>query len=148
MTEVVWRPPPGVVERANATRLVRRAGAADYAELLRRSQDDPGWFWPLCVADLGIEFSRPWERVYDDSRGPQWTTWFVGGKVNIARNCVHRWAERTPDAIAAVGLDEDGSRQEVSFARLSHDVTRLADRRQVDEARAVGVVPRGQLGDL
>ena len=128
MSEVVWRPDEATIERANATRLVRRAGAADYAELLRRSQDDPGWFWPLCVADLGIEFSRPWERVYDDSRGPQWTTWFVGGKVNIARNCVHRWAERTPDAIAAVGLDEDGSRQEVSFARLSHDVTRLAER--------------------
>src|SRR5881409_4123833 len=76
---------------------------------------------------MAIEFSRPWRAVSDSSRGPEWTTWFVGGEVSIARNCVHRWAERTPDAVAAVGLGEDGSRREVTFAALSRDVTRLAE---------------------
>jgi len=123
----VWRPPPEVVERANATRLQRRAGVDDYWELVRRSAADPDWFWPLVVDDLGIEFSTPWERVRDDSRGPEWTTWFTGGRVSIARNCVHRWAERTPDAVAAVGLGEDGSRSSHTFAELSRDVTRLAE---------------------
>ncbi|NUR76888.1 MAG: AMP-binding protein [Thermoleophilia bacterium] len=107
---------------------MRRAGVANYHELVRRSYEEPDWFWPLCVEDVGLEFSRPWERVYDDSRGPEWTTWFVGGRINIARNCVHRWAERRPDAVAAVGLGEDGSRRELSFAQLSRDVTRLAER--------------------
>ncbi|HEV8097864.1 MAG TPA: acetyl-coenzyme A synthetase N-terminal domain-containing protein, partial [Gaiellaceae bacterium] len=127
MTEVVWRPPTEVVERANATRLVRRAGLDDYWELVRRSAADPDWFWPLAIEDLGLEFSTPWERVYDDSRGPEWTTWFTGGRVSIARNCVHRWAERTPDALAAIGLSEDGSRTTLTFAELSRDVTRLAE---------------------
>jgi acetyl-CoA synthetase len=127
VTEVVWAPDDATIERANATRLVRRAGTADYAELVRRSYEEPDWFWPLCVEDLGIEFSRPWDRVCDGSRGPAWTQWFVGGKVNIARNCVHRWAERRPDAVAAVGLGEDGSRREVTFAELSHDVICLAE---------------------
>ena len=27
----------------------------------------------------------------DLSRGPEWATWFVGGRLNIAWNCVHRW---------------------------------------------------------
>jgi acetyl-CoA synthetase len=128
VTEVVWRPPAEVVERANATRLQRRGGLDDYSELLARSIDDPDWFWPLAIEDMGIEFSTPWELVLDDSRGPEWTTWFTGGRVSIARNCVHRWAERTPDAIAAVGLGEDGSRRELTFAQLSRDVTRLAER--------------------
>jgi acetyl-CoA synthetase len=127
VTAVVWAPDDATIERANATRLVRRAGTADYAELVRRSYEEPDWFWPLCVEDLGIEFSRPWDRVCDGSRGPAWTQWFVGGKVNIARNCVHRWAERRPDAVAAVGLGEDGSRREVTFAELSHDVICLAE---------------------
>ena len=61
MTEVVWRPPAAVVERANATRLVRRAGLDDYWELVRRSAADPDWFWPLVVDDLGLEFSKPWK---------------------------------------------------------------------------------------
>ena len=127
MTEVVWRPPPEVVERANATRLVRRAGVGDYRELVRRSAEDPGWFWPLAIEDMGLEFSAPWSQVYDDSRGPEWTTWFTGGRLSIAHNCVHRWAERTPSAVAAVGLREDGSRTALTFAELSREVTRLAE---------------------
>ena len=127
MTEVVWRPSREVVERANVTRLLRRAGLDDYRELVRRSAADPDWFWPLVVDDLGLEFARRWEHVYNDSRGPEWTTWFTGARISIARNCVHRWAERTPDALAAVGLGEDGTRTTLTFAELSRDVTRLAE---------------------
>jgi acetyl-CoA synthetase len=116
-----------VVERANATRLVRRAGVGDYRELVRRSAEDPGWFWPLAIEEMGLEFSAPWSQVYDESRGPEWTTWFTGARLSIAHNCVHRWAERTPSAIAAVGLREDGSRTALTFAELSRDVTRLAE---------------------
>jgi acetyl-CoA synthetase len=127
VSEVVWRPPPEVVERANVTRLAARAGARDYFELLRRSSAEPEWFWPLAIEDMGIEFSTPWRRVFDDSRGPEWTTWFTGGRTSIARNCVNRWAQRTPDAIAAVGLGEDGSRRTLTFAEASREVTRLAE---------------------
>jgi acetyl-CoA synthetase len=124
----VWTPDSATVEQANATRLLRLAGLESWAELQRRSWQEPEWFWPLVVEDLGLEFSTPWQRVLDDSRGPEWSTWFTGGRVSIARNCAHRWAERTPDALAAVGLGEDGSRRTLTFAQLSHDVTRLAER--------------------
>src|SRR5690348_1801777 len=77
---------------------------------------------------MGLDFATPWSQVCDDSRGPEWATWFVGGTVSIADNCVHRWARTRPDAVAAVGLAEDGGRAEVSFAELSRDVTRLAER--------------------
>jgi acetyl-CoA synthetase len=140
VSDVVWTPDAATIEHANATRLVRRAGVSDYAELVRRSQADPAWFWPLCIDDMGLELS-PWERVYDDSRGPEWTTWFVGSKLSIAHNCVHRWAARRPDAIAAVGLSEDGTRRELTFAELSRDVTRLAE-----ELVSLGVRPGDRVG--
>jgi acetyl-CoA synthetase len=127
VTEVVWRPDDETLERANATRLVRRAGTNGYRDLVRRSAEDPDWFWPLVVDDLRIEFAEPWTQVYDNSRGPEWTTWFVGGKVSIAHNCVHRWAASRPDAPAAVGIGEDGSRRAHTYAELSRDVTRLAE---------------------
>jgi acetyl-CoA synthetase len=127
VSEVVWAPDEETLERANVVRLMRRHGIGSYAELLRRSQEEPDWFWPAVVEDLGLEFSRPWESVFDDSRGPEWTTWFTGGTVSIARNCVHRWAERTPERVAAVFAGEDGSRRELTFAELSRDVTRLAE---------------------
>jgi acetyl-CoA synthetase len=127
VADVIWRPSPEVLERANVVRLMRRLGIDDYWELVRRSYEEPAWFWPAAIEDMGIEFSRPWVRVYDDSRGPEWTTWFVGGKVNIARACVHDWARRTPDAVAAVFAGEDGSRRELTFAEMSDAVTRFAE---------------------
>jgi acetyl-CoA synthetase len=127
VAEVIWRPSPEVLERANVTRLMRRHGFDDYRDLVRRSQEDPEWFWPAAVEDMGLEFSRPWDTVADLSRGPEWATWFVGGRLNIAHNCAHRWAARTPAATACVSLGEDGTRRTMSYAELSAEVTRLAE---------------------
>src|SRR4026208_1066099 len=127
MSEIVWRPTGGVVEHANATRRARRATARGWRELVYRSADDPAWFWPLVIEDMGLEFSEPWNAVFDDSRGPEWTTWFPGGKTASPRSCVHGWAARTPEGRAAVGLAEDGRRTALPFAELSREVTRLAE---------------------
>ena len=127
MAEIVWRPTDKVLERANVVRLMRLHGFDDYRELVRRSQEDPEWFWPAAIEDMGLWFSTPWERVVDDSRGPEWATWFVGGRLNIAENCVHRWARSRPDAVGAVFVGEDGTRRELTFAELSAEVTRLAE---------------------
>ena len=127
MADVVWSPTPEVLERANVVRLMRRHGFETFAELQQRSQDDPDWFWPAAIEDMGLEFATPWDRVSDLSRGPEWATWFAGGTLNIAWNCVHRWAERRPDDVAAVFAGEDGERRELTFAAMSGEVTRLAE---------------------
>src|SRR6266446_10896476 len=125
--EIAWTPTPDVLEQANVVRLMRRLGFDDYRDLQRRSAEDPGWFWPAAIEDMGLEFSRPWDRVVDLSRGPEWATWFVGGKLNLAWNCVHRWAERTPDVAAALWESEDGERHGLSYGELSERVTRFAE---------------------
>jgi acetyl-CoA synthetase len=125
VADVAWRPDEATLERANVVRLMRRHGFASYRELVARSIDEPEWFWPAAVEDLGLEFSEPWSQVVDLSRGPEWATWFVGGKLNIAWNCVHR---HSGNRAAAVFRGEDGKRRELSFAQLSQEVTRLAER--------------------
>ena len=126
--EVIWEPTPEVLERANVVRLMRRLGFDDYRALVRRSAEDPEWFWPAVVEDLGLEFFEPWREVVDLSRGPEWGTWFVGGKLNVAWNCVHRWAAG-PRALAqaAIFQGEDGQRRSLTFAELSDRVVRLAE---------------------
>jgi acetyl-CoA synthetase len=141
--DAIWIPTEEVLERANVVRLMRRHGISDYWELVRRSQDDPDWFWPAAIKDMRIEFSRPWTQVVDTSRGPEWATWFLGGKVNVARACVHDWARRTPDATAAVLRGEDGTREEWTYAELSEQVTRLAE-----ALVALGVEPGDRVGIL
>jgi acetyl-CoA synthetase len=127
VSDFIWSPTPELVEQANVTRLARMLGAANYHELHRISVDDPDRFWPAVVADLGIEFSQPWDSVVDVSRGPEWATWFNGGRLNAARVCVHRWARERPEAEALVGRFEDGGRQSYTWAQASAEVTRLAE---------------------
>ena len=125
MADVAWTPSEAVLEHANVVRLMRKHGLSTYRELVRRSVDEPEWFWPATVEDMGLELVEPWTRVVDLSRGPEWATWFAGAKLNIAWNCVHRWRS---DRVAAVFRGEDGSRRELTFAELSDAVTRLAER--------------------
>jgi acetyl-CoA synthetase len=126
--EPIWTPSEEVRERSNALRLARKLGFDDYASLVRFSAEEPERFWPAAIEDMGLEFSRPWDAVVDESRGPEWATWFVGGRLNLAWNCVHRWARGArADAAAAVWQSEDGIRRSVSYRELSDEVTRLAE---------------------
>jgi acetyl-CoA synthetase len=125
--EWAWSPSPDQLAAANVVRLARALGCDDYASLHRVSVEEPDRFWRAVVADLELELARSWDRVLDDSRGIEWTTWFEGARLNLAGACVHVWAERTPDAVAAVFAGEDGEREEWTFAALSRRVTQLAE---------------------
>ncbi len=135
--EVIWEPSEDVLERANVVRLMRRHGIDDYEELVRRAAAEPEWAWPAIVEDLELEFDVPWSEVVDLSRGPEWATWFTGAKLNIAWNCVHRWAAGLRAHVeATVWQSEDGHRGALTFAELSHEVIRLAE-----ALRSLGVEP-------
>ncbi|MFL6038295.1 MAG: AMP-binding protein [Gaiellaceae bacterium] len=143
MSEFVWTPTPDQVESANVTRLARRLGVERYHDLHRISVDEPERFWPAVVEDLGLEFSEPWTKIVDVSRGPEWARWFVGGKVNVAWNCVHRWAAgELAEQEAAVWQSEDGERTSLTWRELSEEVFRLAEGLAslgIGEGDAVGI---------
>jgi acetyl-CoA synthetase len=123
-----WSPSAEQLAAANVTRLAGRLGCDGFAELQRFSVEEPERFWPAVIGDLGLEFSAPWERVLDDSDGIEWTRWFVGGRLNLARICVHRWADsELADEEAAVGRAEDGERRALTWRELSLEVARLAE---------------------
>jgi acetyl-CoA synthetase len=122
-----WTPSAAQLAAANVTRLADRLGCEGYAALHRVSVEEPERFWQAVAADLDLELSRPWDRVLDDSRGIEWTTWFEGARLNLATACLHAWAKRTPAAPAAVFRGEDGARREWTFAELSRETVRLAE---------------------
>jgi acetyl-CoA synthetase len=143
VSEFIWSPTPEQVEDANLTRLARRLGVEGYHELHRVSVEEPDRFWPAVIEDLGLEFTQPWESVLDLSRGAEWTTWFNGGKLSLAWNCVHRWAAgELADQEAAVWLGEDGARSSLTWSELSDQVFRLAEGLAsigIGEGDAVGI---------
>ncbi|MFY9488761.1 MAG: AMP-binding protein [Solirubrobacterales bacterium] len=125
---VAWTPTPQYVSEANVSRLIRKAGVDDVDQLRRWSTDDIARYWQLVVEDLEIPFSRPYERVLDDSRGPQWSQWFVGGEINMTAVCVDRWTADPETAArpALIAQAEDGSVETLSFAELRREIDLLA----------------------
>jgi acetyl-CoA synthetase len=122
-----WTPTDEQLEAANVVRLARELGCSDFRALHRVSVEEPDRFWRAVREDLALPFARGWDRVLDDSRGPEWATWFEGARVNIADACVHRWARERADEEAAVWQPEDGTRRSLTWAELSDEVTRLAE---------------------
>jgi acetyl-CoA synthetase len=142
VTRFVWTPSEEFLEQANMTRLMRRLDVARYHDLHRISIEEPERFWPEVIDDLGLLFEKPWERVVDTSRGNEWATWFVGGKLNLAHNCVHRWVDtELADVEAAVGLDENGDRYSLTFRELSEEVYKLSE-----GLASLGVGPGDRVG--
>ena len=48
-----WTPDPATVAATNVSRFQDRHGLATFDDLVRRSIDDPEWFWPAVVDFLG-----------------------------------------------------------------------------------------------
>jgi acetyl-CoA synthetase len=134
----VWTPSPDLIERANVSRLMRTAGYAvdphdgDATErsaraFVERSCRDAAWFWQLALADMDAFWYRPYERLVDLTRGPEWADWFVGARTNIAGACLDRQLERGRGSrTALIAETEDGLVRRLSYQQLHDDVGRLA----------------------
>src|SRR2546429_6531380 len=106
---------------------MRAHGIDSIDELRRRSVEDMEWFWDAVVGDLGIEFTTPYERVLDGSKGPAWTKWFIGGRVNLTHNCVDRHvAAGRAGRVALIGETEDGEIRSFTYAELKQEVDAIA----------------------
>ena len=141
VSEVIWSPTSDYVRRANVTRFMRAHGIETYEDLVHRSVGDIAWFWDAVVRDLDIEFLTPYEEVVDLSRGVEWATWFGGGRVNLAHQCVDRWDDRTPEEPAVVWEGEDGDVRTWTYADLRRETDRLAR-----ALRALGVATGDAVG--
>lgn len=123
-----WAPSPEEIDHANSSRFARLHGIADYPELVRRSIEQPEWFWDAVVRYLAIDFSTPYERVLDLSDGPEWARWFVGGKLNLTWNCVDRHVAAGRGSHDAIRYErEDGVGGALTYGELAAEVSRLAD---------------------
>jgi acetyl-CoA synthetase len=121
-----WIPDPAVAARTNVARFQEVHGIPSFDDLVRRSIDEPEWFWAAVVDFLGLPFAEPYERVLDTSKGIEWATWFVGGKLNLAEVCLDRWAAAAPDRIAVRWEGEDGEQRSWTYAELRVEVDSLA----------------------
>jgi len=124
---IVWKPTDHYVNKSNMSRFMRKHGIQTVEDLIKRSIDDIEWFWDAASKDLNIEWFKPYEKVLDTSKGIEWARWFIGGKLNIAHNCVDRHAAAKRDKVAVIWQGEDGEVKKLSYGTLCEEVNRFAD---------------------
>jgi acetyl-CoA synthetase len=122
---VLWNPSREFIESTNVWRFMRRLGFEDRESFLAFSRDNPDRFYPELIRELHIDFFQPYTQVADISRGPEWTQWFLDGRLNIAHNCLDRWVG--VDRPACIWESESGATRTVSFAELYADSNRVAN---------------------
>jgi acetyl-CoA synthetase len=113
-----FHPPRGFQARARMSELEM------YRERYQRSLDDPEGFWSE-VADELHWFER-WERVLEWDE--PFTKWFVGGKTNIAYNCLDLQVERgLGNKVAFFWEGEPGDRRVITYSDMLSEVSRFAN---------------------
>jgi acetyl-CoA synthetase len=115
----VFPPPPEFAQQAHIK------GLDEYQRLWDRAKDDPEGFWGEQAALL--DWAQPWTKVLDWSNAP-FAKWFVGGRLNVAYNCVDRHAagpRRDKPAILWEG--EPGETRTLTYGELHKEVARFAD---------------------
>jgi acetyl-CoA synthetase len=102
---------------------VRQANAK--AELYESAGADREAFWAEQAGQLSWE--TPWDQVLDWSN-PPFAKWFVGGKLNVAYNCVDRHVEAgNGDRVAIHWEGEPGDGRTITYAELLREVCKTAN---------------------
>jgi acetyl-CoA synthetase len=133
---VAWRPTPELLSGSILARFLASTGERTLEALQRRAMADPGWFWGEAAADIGIDWARPPSQVLDDSRGPAWARWWIGGAFNYARASVEPRASRHPDGGAITWEGEDGAIRRLTNQELADEVEAAARRLAAHGVRA------------
>ncbi|MEO6349655.1 MAG: acetate--CoA ligase [Candidatus Limnocylindrales bacterium] len=107
-------PDPAFVAQANATADLYEEAERDYeAFWARLARDRISWDTPF---DTTLEWDLPFAK------------WFVGGKLNVAYNCVDRHVENgLGDKVAYHWIGEPGDTRTITYADLQREVSRAAN---------------------
>ena len=89
----------------------------------RSARQDPDGFWARAAEQL--PWTQRWEKVLDWQ--PPTFRWFVGGRTNLARNCVDRHLDAGKGArTALITENERGERRSFTYEELGAEVRRVS----------------------
>jgi acetyl-CoA synthetase len=102
----------------------RISSLAQYKKLYKESIEKPHIFWAREAKEL--LWQKPWSKVLE-WKAP-FAKWFVGGKLNVAENCVDRHANSDRRNKAAIIFEgEPGDKRVITYGELQREVCKFAN---------------------
>jgi acetyl-CoA synthetase len=122
-----WEPYGDYLNHSRIRDFMDRHAIATASELIACSQQDIAWFWNAALDHLGVEWTRPYDAVYDDSRGMPWTQWFPGGTLNVTHNCIDKHIrDKRGGETALIWEGDSGVSRTVTYLELYDSVCAAA----------------------
>ncbi|MDC0948225.1 acetate--CoA ligase [Gammaproteobacteria bacterium] len=109
---------------------MKARGAIDnetYVAMYRHSIDDPSGFWAE-QAESYLTWRKRWDTVVDADFNKAEISWFKGGQLNVAENCVDRHLAERGDQTALIWEGDDPNiESHITYRELHGQVCRLAN---------------------
>jgi len=121
MSKIARQPVPEAVrQRAHLT-------DEDYQRLYRQSIEQPQQFWGE-QASAFLDWFKPWDSVHQGQMHQGTATWFAGGKLNVAHNCIDRHLPARAEQVAFIWEgDAPSESKKITYRELHDKVCRLAN---------------------
>jgi acetyl-CoA synthetase len=118
----VFKPDPAFSRQANVR------GSAAYRRMVKEAERNPERFW-AGLARQHVEWFSPWKKVLQWK--PPFSKWFIGGKTNVAYNCIDRHVQG-PNAwrrnkAAIIWEGEPGDERVLTYGDLHREVSKFAN---------------------
>ena len=98
-----------------------------YEELYQQSINTPEEFWAEQAGEL-LHWHEPWKTVMHSEFEKAETSWFTGGKLNVAYNCIDKHLEKRAEQTAIIWEgDEPSDDKKITYRQLHNHVCRLSN---------------------
>jgi len=98
-----------------------------YTEMYRQSIEQPEQFWAEQANEF-LTWDNPWQTVSSHDFSAAEATWFGGGKLNVAVNCIDRHLPQRAQQTALIWEgDEPRDDKRITYAELHEQVSRLGN---------------------
>ena len=98
-----------------------------YQAMYTRSVTDPDGFWSE-QADIFLDWTRKWDSVRNSDMPNGRVSWFDGGQLNIAHNCIDRHLPQRAAQTAIIWEGDDPAQSKhITYQELHDQVGRLAN---------------------
>ena len=109
-----FEPPPQFTRSANVSS----------PDIYEKANRDPEAYWAEEAGKL--DWIKPWTKVLEWK--PPHSKWFIGGKLNIAANCIDRHvAGKRAAKVALIWEGEPGESRTLTYRDLHREVQKFAD---------------------
>ena len=126
--EIVWQPTPDYKTGSHLERFMVAYDLQSWDALYQRSVEDVAWFTEAMLEYLDVQFYQPYSQILDLSRGKSWARWCVGGRLNIAHNCLDKWMGTPQENRIALRYEgEEGQARTLTYGELHREVNRMAN---------------------